>query len=127
MKDTISQQSGNWRAGLVSIAVDSTLLEMLVWLSGLVSAVVIVLLAQKIVAYSYQRAAEYYHDLLERGERQDTSKLDQWEQERAAAVETARAQVEREILIRELTKREVSLNGVVSGKVTPGEPVSETM
>lgn len=103
MQEPISQAGGNWREGLVSIATQSSLLEMITWLSGLVSAVVIVLLAQIIVAYAYARAIEYQAELSEMKEAatvENVAEIEAWQQQQAAAVADAQQQAEREMLIK---------------------------
>ncbi|MEO1440281.1 MAG: hypothetical protein AAFV33_07740 [Chloroflexota bacterium] len=117
MRDPISQATGNWREGLVSIATQSTLLEMITWLSGLVSAVVIVLLAQIIVAYAYARAIEYQAELSDMKEAatvENAAEIDHWQQQQAQAVAEARQQAEREMLIKLAARLDVFEQ--------PGEP-----
>lgn len=114
MTETIQRQDGsNWRQGLVSIAVDSTLLELLTWLSGLVAAVVIVLLAQAIVAYAYGRASEYYFELIQRKaeiEGDSHPDLDRWTVERDQAIKEARQATERELLLKVIAKKGIELH-----------------
>ncbi len=129
MTETIERQQGNWRAGFVAIFRDSTLLEMLTWLSGLVAAVVIVLLAQAIVAYAYGRASEYYYELVERRGQLESGAspdLERWQEERHAAVVEAQQQAEREILIRILSKKGIALNAESSGNTLQGWAVPES-
>jgi hypothetical protein len=111
MTDTIRQADGNWREGIRSIAVDSTLLELMTWTSGLVSAVVIVLLTQIIVAYAYGRASEYFGELVARKDNasgQLDPAIDGWQHELDQAIQATRDQVEREYLLRAISKTEGS-------------------
>lgn len=58
MTDAIAGVQGNWYTGLVAIATESTLLEMVSWLGGGFYALALVLGAQRLTSYVAQRAAE---------------------------------------------------------------------
>ncbi|MEO1644642.1 MAG: hypothetical protein AAFR67_05610 [Chloroflexota bacterium] len=58
MRDAISEVEGNWVEGIQSIAVESTLAEIVEWSGGLLFALALVVGAQRLTAYIAQRASE---------------------------------------------------------------------
>lgn len=58
MRGVIEQQSGAWHTALIQIATDSTLLEMMTWLGGLLFAAAAVLSAQGLSRYVALRCVE---------------------------------------------------------------------
>lgn len=122
MRSQIIDAPGNWRTGALSLATDSSLAEFMTIISGLIAAVVIVLLAQAIVAYSYDRAADYYHELLDRKAAAGSNPAQEaWQQQREQVASVAREQVEREMLLKLLAKVDPNESGPSgSTPTTPG-------
>lgn len=58
MKDVISKTDGDWAAALVAVLTQSTLMEMVTWLGGLLFAFAAVLTAQALSQYAAQTAIE---------------------------------------------------------------------
>lgn len=58
MKEAISKVQGNWIQGLQTIALESSLLEIVEWSGGLLFALALVIGAQRLTAYVAQRASE---------------------------------------------------------------------
>lgn len=59
MSDTLATVQGNWMSGIQTIALESSLLEIVEWSGGLLFALALVIGAQRLTAYVAQRAAEY--------------------------------------------------------------------
>lgn len=58
MSEALASVSGNWIQGLQTIALESSLLEIVEWTGGLLFALALVIGAQRLTAYVAQRAAE---------------------------------------------------------------------
>ncbi len=58
MSEALSTVQGNWIAGLRTIALESSLLEIVEWSGGLLFALALVVGAQRLTAYVAQRASE---------------------------------------------------------------------
>lgn len=58
MSETLASVSGNWMTGLQTIALESSLLEIVEWSGGLLFALALVIGAQRLTAYVAQRASE---------------------------------------------------------------------
>jgi hypothetical protein len=104
MEAAIAGVDGNWREGMVTIGRDSSLQEMTTWFGGLLFAVAIVIVSQRLTGYVSERSVEFLSELERRHERasSESPALLQHDQDMKAAVAAERERLERDALMKRI-------------------------